>query len=68
MIRSSINKIKITAQYIDRSSSDPEAVLGFDVVLELFADEPVSLKLLVKFEVINLLPQFPQNMATSLFS
>ena len=68
MIRSSINKIKITAQHIDRSSSDPEAALGFSVVPELFADDPVSLKLLVKFEEINLLPQLPQNIATSLFS
>ena len=68
MIRSNINKIKITAQHIDKSSSDPEAVLGFAVVVELFADDPVSLKLLVKVEDINLLPQLPQNIATSLFS
>ena len=57
MIRSSINKIKITAQHIDRSSSDPEAALGFAVVLELFADDPVSLLRmgyeLVKVQEVN---------------
>ena len=68
MIRSIINKIKSTAQHKEPESLDPELALGFAVVPGPFEEDPVSLKLLVKFKAINFEPQLPQYMATSLFS
>ena len=67
MISIIINKIKIDPQQQESQSVSFEALLGFEVVEEL-VEEPVSLKLVEKFCAINLLPQFPQNIATSLFS
>ena len=73
MIRIIINKTISTPQHTAPKSSDPlELLLVFAVVVvvvvELLVEDPVSLKLLLKFEETNLLPQFPQNVATSLFS
>lgn len=63
MIRIIINKIMITAQHNEPAS--PVLVASLD---EEVLDDPLSLKLVLKFVAINLLPQFPQNIATSLFS
>ena len=68
MISIIINKIKIDPQQQESQSVSFEALLGFEVVEEPLVEEPVSLKLVEKFGAINLLPQFPQNTATSLFS
>ena len=68
MISIIINKIKIDPQQQESQSVSFEALLGFEVVEGPLVEEPVSLKLVEKFCAINLLPQFPQNIATSLFS
>ena len=68
MISIIINKIKIDPQQQESQSVSFEALLGFEVVEEPLVEELVSLKLVEKFCAINLLPQFPQNIATSLFS
>ena len=74
MIRIIINKTIRTPQHIEALSLDPlEVLLVFAfvvvvVVVEPLVEEPVSLKLLWEFEETNLVPQFPQNVATSLFS
>ncbi len=64
-----INKIIITPQHREPASFDPlDAPLVLVELVEPLVEEPVSLRLLEKFVAINLLPQFPQNIATSLFS
>ena len=71
MIRIITNNIIRTPQHTEPKSSELEAlpVLAVVVVVvELFVEDPLSLKLLLKSEETNLLPQFPQNVATSLFS
>ena len=68
MMRSIINKTMNTAQHKEAASSEPALALGFAVVPETLVEDPSSLKLLEKFKVINFEPQFPQYMATSLFS
>ena len=57
------NKIKIDPQQQESQSVSFEALLGFEVVEGPLVEEPVSLKLVEKFCAINLLPQFPQNIA-----
>ena len=68
MISIIINKIKIDPQQQESQSVSFEALLAFALEVYPVVEDPVSLKLLEKFEVLNLLPQFPQNSATSLFS
>ena len=79
MIRIIINNIKSTPQHKE-PVSDSFEVLGFAELPEPMeepselaeAPEPIgelpSLKLLEKSEIANLFPQFPQNVAISLFS
>lgn len=74
MIRIITNNIISTPQHTEPKSSELEALLVFAVVevvvvvVEPFVEDPLSLKLLLKSGETNLLPQFPQNVATSLFS
>ena len=68
MISIIINKTISTPQHKAAGSESFEAVLALEVVVDPVVKDPVSLKLLEKFEVLNFLPQFPQNSATSLFS
>ena len=76
IMRIIINKTISTPQHTEPQSSDPlEALLDFAllvvvvvVVVDPLVEDPVSLKLLLIFEETSLLPQFPQNVATSLFS
>ena len=74
MIRIIINKIISTPQHTEPRSLEPEVLLVFAVVVvvvvvvEPLAEDPLSLKFVLKSGETNLLPQFPQNVATSLFS
>ena len=74
MIRIITNNIIRTPQHTEPKSSELEelpvlaVVVVVVVVVEPFVEDPLSLKLLLKSEETNLLPQFPQNVATSLFS
>lgn len=74
MIRIITNNIISTPQHTEPRSLELEALLVFAVVVvvvvvvEPFVEDPLSLKLLLKSGETNLLPQFPQNVATSLFS
>ena len=74
MIRIIINKTIRTPQHTEPKSSELEAPPVFAVVVvvvvlvEPFVEDPLSLKLLLKSGETNLVPQFPQNAATSLFS
>ena len=71
MIRIITNNIIRTPQHTEPKSSELEelpVLAVVVVVVDLLVEDPVSLKLLLIFEETNLLPQFPQNVATSLFS
>ena len=74
MIRIIINNIISTPQHTEPRSLELEELLAFEVVVvvvvvvELLVEDPLSLKLVLKSGETNLLPQFPQNVETSLFS
>ena len=74
MIRIITNNIISTPQHTEPRSFELEAlpvlevVVVVVVVVELLVEDPSSLKFVLKSGETNLLPQFPQNVATSLFS
>ena len=75
MIRIITNNIISTPQHTELRSLELEVLLVFEVVVvvvvvvvELLVEDPLSLKFVLKSGETNLLPQFPQNVATSLFS